>query len=556
MKRFRKPGALAQMTLGLVTMTLSILMLADLLLGLTPDPNRHRQIIRQQLSESIAVQAAAHLQADDIPAIERMLSEVVRRITDISSAGLRKVNGNLIISIGPHDQSWTLKNSGKGASEPATKSTSDNIQVPLLADGQRWGAVEVAFASDSSSWWARTIRSPLTQQSVFVALVGALAFSLYMRRALQHLDPASVIPDRVSRAFDSMVEGVVVLDARGRIMLVNKKFMEFSDERPGKGGPTRIGQSLSGLPWLSETLPGDLAMHPWIRAMAERTNISEQFVIRSSKPNSDAEATDRPGSEQVEENWVVFSCVPIIDNSQVVRGCMVTFNDMTELHRMNLALKTAMQDVEAGREELRRNNLLLQHLATHDVLTECLNRRAFMERAPDLLKAAVRQGRPLGCMMLDIDHFKAINDTCGHSVGDQVIVEVARIMRESVPDDHLVCRYGGEEFCIASPSMSLAQTLFLAERIRSRVAEEVAGCIKSDSDIRANITISIGISMLISGADTLFTLIERADQALYTAKRGGRNRVEKLSAVGEKTNAGIVDVVPMKKSGEQDVNLI
>ena len=519
MIRFKRPGPLVQMTLALVTMTISILLLADLLLGGQGDRGGDRQTVRQHLSESLAVQAAVLLQHGDQQALERSLREVVLRVKDLRSVGVRREDGVLMASAGPHAEAWQ--------SQDAQRSTPDQVRVALAANGQAWGAAEFAYQAEVRPWWAQWFHAPLLRQLLFVAIVGALGFAMYMRRALQHLDPAAVIPERVQRAFDAMAEGVVVLDARSRVMLANRAFRAMGADGDDA---IRIGQPLSAVPWLAAALPADVAAHPWARAMSEKANTTnDQLVVL-------ARAGDALGPSDAHERNLVIACAPITDTGGAVRGCMATFNDMTALHRANAALHKAMTEVEAGKEELRRNNLKLQHLATRDGLTGCLNRRAFMDAAQELRESALQDGIELGCLMLDIDHFKSINDTHGHGVGDRVIAEVAQAMLGSVRQNDLVCRYGGEEFCILAPCLDAAGVFALGERIRGLVQTAVGERVAEVQDLR--VTISVGCSVLDRAAeqdegDTLARLIDRADQALYRAKRGGRNRVAQFTSAQE-----------------------
>jgi len=512
--RWKRPGPLVQMTLALVTMTISILLLGDLLLGVSSQREQQQNATRKTISESIAVQAAELMREDNVDVLDRFLRVLLQRVPDLRSAGVRRVDGTLLTSVGPHEQAWGRFD--------RSKSTPQNVRVPLLAGGKPWGAMELAYRAESSSWWMNLLYSPLTRQLLFVALVGAVGYAMYMRRALQHLDPSAVIPERVQRAFDAMAEGVVVLDARGRVMLANRAFRAMGQ---GAVAELAIGQPLSSLPWLAAALPSDVSRHPWVRAMAERQNTSDEpLLIRTSTADSTAEEHDA--------RRLVVSCAPISDAGGAVRGCMATFNDMTELHRTNVALTRAMAEIEAGKQELRRQNLELERLATQDVLSGCLNRRAFMDAAAPLLQQVFRHELDLGVLMLDIDHFKSINDTHGHAIGDRVIAELGGALRNAVPANHVVGRYGGEEFCILSPGASPKALLATAERIRAHVQDVVGQRVAEQPGLR--VTVSIGANCEHHGVDSLAGFIDRADQALYRAKRSGRNRVAQFTA-GEST---------------------
>lgn len=160
--------------------------------------------------------------------------------------------------------------------------------------------------------------------------------------------------------------------------------------------------------------------------------------------------------------------------------------------------------------------------AATDPLTGCLNRRALEERARAEIAYTARAARPLGVLMADLDHFKAINDTYGHAAGDAVLANAARVLRETVRPSDIVARYGGEEFCILFREADAHQAKAAAERLCAalRVTEvDVNGA-------RLRPRASIGVAALDPGTGGDWELLfRRADEALYRAKRSGRDRV-------------------------------
>ncbi|MNM32679.1 putative diguanylate cyclase YcdT [compost metagenome] len=168
----------------------------------------------------------------------------------------------------------------------------------------------------------------------------------------------------------------------------------------------------------------------------------------------------------------------------------------------------------------------LAHQATIDHLTGVLTRSAFTRRANALLDSRQQhaQALPLTLMMLDIDHFKSINDRHGHAVGDQVLREFARILQDQLRDDELLARMGGEEFVVILPGLEPERAWFTAERLRRAVQDLHL----AQADERLRITVSIGLDGCAADtpAPTLDELLARADEALYRAKAHGRNRVE------------------------------
>lgn len=163
----------------------------------------------------------------------------------------------------------------------------------------------------------------------------------------------------------------------------------------------------------------------------------------------------------------------------------------------------------------------VKKLSTIDPLTGLYNRRHFNASAELEFQRVLRYDLPLSAIMMDIDHFKRVNDSYGHAVGDRVLVEVAAVCMRGLRSMELHARYGGEEFCFLLPETALKGALNLAERLRA----DVAG-LHFDSD-KGNFTVtaSFGVAERLAGKDSIYNLLKRSDQALYEAKRGGRNRV-------------------------------
>jgi diguanylate cyclase (GGDEF)-like protein len=161
-----------------------------------------------------------------------------------------------------------------------------------------------------------------------------------------------------------------------------------------------------------------------------------------------------------------------------------------------------------------------ERLATTDGLTGLLNHRAFQARLDEHLAQAQRYGKKLSLILCDIDHFKAVNDTYGHPVGDVVLKGVARTLGRDARTTDVVARYGGEEFAVVLPETDAAGALVIAERIRERVA---ALSLDTGQGPLA-VTMSLGVATFPGDGARKAELVERADACLYEAKRGGRNR--------------------------------
>jgi two-component system, cell cycle response regulator len=163
----------------------------------------------------------------------------------------------------------------------------------------------------------------------------------------------------------------------------------------------------------------------------------------------------------------------------------------------------------------------LHRLATRDELTGLLNRREFDRILQEERERALRFGHSFALVMIDIDHFKVINDTHGHPVGDEVLQEVARRLSLQVRNVDRVARFGGEEFALIVMQTETADALELARRIGAALAAEPVAI---PDGSRLNLTVSLGVASLPANATTALELIAAADKALYAAKQRGRNR--------------------------------
>jgi diguanylate cyclase (GGDEF)-like protein len=165
-----------------------------------------------------------------------------------------------------------------------------------------------------------------------------------------------------------------------------------------------------------------------------------------------------------------------------------------------------------------RDKLRLEELASKDQLTGVFNRHKLTELGQRELLRSKRTGGSVSALMLDIDHFKAVNDTFGHAQGDAVLKSLGKTLRETLRGVDAFGRWGGEEFLIIAPDTTVREALVMAERLRVAVAT-------LENPISGPITVSIGIAATVQGEADLDLLVQRADEALYAAKETGRNKI-------------------------------
>ncbi|MDQ1307849.1 MAG: two-component system, cell cycle response regulator [Actinomycetota bacterium] len=190
---------------------------------------------------------------------------------------------------------------------------------------------------------------------------------------------------------------------------------------------------------------------------------------------------------------------------------------LTLSDRVQHQLALARDRAESARQQLAQANRELEVLSVTDKLTALFNRVKLDRVLTAELARAHRYGSALSVVMLDIDHFKVVNDPFGHNIGDDVLVDIADTLRVSVRNSDTVGRWGGEEFLVILPSTDLDQAGAVAEKVRGRVADLKLPTV-------GQVTVSLGVAEYQAG-DTEQQLVARADIALYAAKEGGRNRV-------------------------------
>jgi len=226
-------------------------------------------------------------------------------------------------------------------------------------------------------------------------------------------------------------------------------------------------------------------------------------------------------------------CIGVLGFARTETGHFFTDEDILSAKRFAAIAALAMENSKLYRE--------IEMLATMDELTGIRNRRSLMEMGEREVRRSVRYKRPLSILMLDADHFKDINDTWGHPIGDMVLRGIAqqclkqiratdtvgRYVKGGEDAENIIGRFGGEEFVIFLPETSHNWALIVAERIRFSIEEMSFHLPLENEEYSSSIyvTVSIGVSSLDPERDTLVDLLTHADQALYTAKKTGRNRI-------------------------------
>ncbi|MEZ6059071.1 MAG: diguanylate cyclase [Planctomycetaceae bacterium] len=495
-------SSIHRIVLGLVGLSVSVLLVAGLL-GFVPDVRPREIQARQAFCESTAVAFMEMAPRMSESTLTETLQRMATRHPDLIAIGIRREAGDVVMTCGNADDE-----SGSGRVDAQNQTL---FELPIEADGRPWGQMEFRFHSVPGvsvfGWYLR----PDFLLVVFVGCALFATFSLYLQKVLKHLSPNKVVPNRVREALNSLAEGLLVLDRNQAIVLANSSFAASTGMNPEDLiglHPNRFGFQC-GPDGGEKELPWDIT---------SRESRSVQGTLLTY---------DRDGQELT----FSVSTVPVRDEKNLNRGVVASFENVTVLQEKQKELRNALVSLRTSSEEIRTQNRELEWLATRDTLTGCLNRRSFFKAFEAAWSKAHRQQSPLAAIMLDIDHFKKINDTAGHIAGDDVLRQVANAVHQTVDPDDVVCRYGGEEFTIMLEGSSIDEAELMAEKCRLAIkALRISGL---------RVTASFGVSSVCQAADNIQTLLDQADKSLYAAKRSGRDRVVRWdraqSVVGEDT---------------------
>lgn len=296
---------------------------------------------------------------------------------------------------------------------------------------------------------------------------------------------------------NSIEVGIVVLNADFTVQVWNQFMQNHSNKLPSQ---------VVGKP-LFECF--DEIDEAWLRAKAQPvlTLNTPVFMIWHQRPYLFRFTSNRPITSEAEYMYQNVTLFPLMSiNGQPEQICMLVY-DVTE------------QALNKARAE--RFNHQLTEISRTDGLTGIYNRRYWQERFEHAHKLALRGAHPCTVMMMDIDHFKKVNDTYGHPAGDKVIQDLAAVIKQAIRETDVAGRYGGEEFAIFLTDAQIEAGIAVGERIREMVLSRKV----VHDDLTITYTVSVGVCEFTPAHKTALGWLELADQALYQAKQQGRNRV-------------------------------
>jgi diguanylate cyclase (GGDEF)-like protein/PAS domain S-box-containing protein len=303
---------------------------------------------------------------------------------------------------------------------------------------------------------------------------------------------------RLAAALENTGESIIVTDAEGHTTWTNGAFTRLTGFSQEEIRGRKPGELLQGPDTDPETIEYMGAMR-----------------LRAQPFTTEALNYHKEGRRY----WVRISCQPDFDEDFELLGFVAIQTDITEEKNIRLNLQREIELRKSMEEQLR-------YIATHDELSGMPNRRHFLQQADLELNRCHRYSRPLSIFVVDLDHFKTVNDRHGHAAGDAVIQAFARLCERTLRRQDIAARVGGEEFAVLLPETSLEDACVLAERLRQKLAAQPL-------DIEGKailITASIGVMESAPSDTNILAMLARADKALYQAKEGGRNQVVSTSA--------------------------
>lgn len=300
-----------------------------------------------------------------------------------------------------------------------------------------------------------------------------------------------VIPVARSYLIETMHDGVLVLDLQYRIVDINPAMEGFLSGRAS----SYLGKNAYEV------------LKPWM--------VKTNLFVNKDETRSEVTVPLDP------TRYLDLNITPLYDRNQILSGHLMVFRDITERKQVEKRLRYVNDRLQAHLIEIGMLQSKLREQAIRDPLTDLFNRRYLEETLDRELSRAAREEYPICIIMIDLDHFKRINDTYGHEAGDVVLKVIADVLAEQSRRGDFACRYGGEEFVIVMPNIGLETAYERAEGLRQsltllRVPYEYYSL---------SVTISMGIACFPENGQTREVILRAADQAMYAAKDAGRDHI-------------------------------
>jgi diguanylate cyclase (GGDEF)-like protein/PAS domain S-box-containing protein len=329
-------------------------------------------------------------------------------------------------------------------------------------------------------------QNPFDLTPLMFGLSGVLFTYSVLRGGLMN-----IIPVARSHIIESMSDGVIVVDTQNRIVDINPAMETFL----GHKSASFLGKSVSE------------ALELWMD--------QSDALMSGQETRTELRIPNAPS------RYLDLRVTPLYDDYQRLHGRLLVFRDITNRKQVEKKLMLANERLQSQLIEIGTLQSKLRSQAIKDPLTDLFNRRYLDETFDRELARAAREGYPVCVIMLDIDHFKKVNDTYGHEAGDTILKALARILSSRNRRGDFVCRFGGEEFVIVMPNMEMDTAFKRAEELRAALNSLYVPY----GRFNLSITISMGIASYPANGEDREAMLRAADRAMYAAKRAGRDHI-------------------------------
>ncbi len=352
-------------------------------------------------------------------------------------------------------------------------------------------ACAIPFAASIFTQVSYTELADLDMAPISLGVSGVMFVYAVFRHQFMDL-----LPVAREQLIEHMSDGVLVVDDRGRIADINPAMKEFVPDEPG----SLIGRNIADV------------MHHWVDGI--------EYLLSGMETRTEIRSIQKP------TRYFDLRVTPLRDENRALNGHLIVFRDVTNRKDSERNLRRAMDRLQSQLIEIGLLQSKLREQAIRDALTNVFNRRYLEETLEREISRAEREGYPVSVVMMDLDHFKDINDTYGHEAGDMVLKSLAdAVVRQSRHGD-FVCRYGGEEFVLVMPNVDLETAAVRAGELHATINAMTV----SYGVFSLTATISMGVAAYPNHGSAKEEILRAADRALYSAKHGGRNRVVTYSA--------------------------
>jgi PAS domain S-box-containing protein len=472
------------LALGLSSLVVSVLLMAQFA-GLIPDRDSAVRSARVTLAETVAVSSMALLGEEERSRLQQVLDFVVQRNPSLRAIRLRRADGVLHLQAGTPVAESELATAVHTDADTATHSTETHLRLQLVQGGEPWGLAELQFDplhvhTDWHAWIGST-----------ELLVGATAlccfglFYVYLRRMLRHLDPSRVIPGRVRTAFDTLAEGLMVLDPAGRIVLANRAFSEVV----GEDSDALIGRRATGLGWSQPDLPG-----------VENTPWQQVFTDGQPRRNVLMRLTDAAGRART----FMVNASPVPGPSGQAAGTLISLDDVTVLEEKEVQLRLARDEAEAAN---RAKSDFLANMS-HEIRTPMnailgfaeLLRRGWQNNPQDTrrhLDTILGSGRHLLALINDILDLSKVE--AGRMEVERVPCAVHEVVHEVADIMRLRAEEKGVQLRVVFPEALPAQVLTDPARLRQIVTNLIGNALKFT--LQGGVTVTLRMAQAGAGAD-------------------------------------------------------